>query len=577
MVIALASRSIAATALTRPAGCGTLQKFPGGTLPMSDRCAARSVAGLSARASFVAALLLVTVVAHAGETEEGPAPDDCAVLAALELGELAKDGISIRAAPVAAEGGLPARCRVTGTIEPEIGVEIWLPTETWNGKLLVAGCYGLCGAIRPDQMEDAVARGYATATTDAGHSDQKYRDSRWAYNNTMLEDDFGHRAVHLTTRLAKSLARAYYGRREQYAYFRGCSTGGRQALVSAWRHPDDFDGIIAGAPFDQALSVPHMIWADRVNTGADGQPILGRRQFNLLRKAVLGRCDAADGIVDSVVGDPQGCDFRPESLACASGQERDCLTPAQIAAAGKIYGGPADSAGRRLAPFGAAPGSEFTWARQLLGKDGKPPFFYSIGQNWMQYHAFEPDPPLGSGPLVFDFDKDPARLTAGLARVGYQPELEAFAESDGKLIVYHGWADESLQPAHTLAYWEAALERNGGVAGLARFARLYMLPGVLHCGGGTAAGDVDYLSALERWVEEGQGPDMLVAWRTKDSVPVTVRQPRFPLEGDVLLKRPLFPYPEVARYRGTGDPLDPASYERMAPGRPVATDAPQPR
>jgi feruloyl esterase len=534
------------------------------------------VAGICARASIVAALLLVAVAVRAGGIQERPEPDDCAVLAALDLGELAKEGVAIRAEPVPADADRPARCRVTGTIAPEIGVEIWLPADTWNGRLLVAGCYGLCGVIRAEQMEDAVARGYATATTDAGHSGQKYPDSRWAYNNTSLEEDFGHRAVHLTTRLAKSLAGAYYGKPAQYAYFRGCSTGGRQALVSASRHPDDFDGIIAGAPFDQALSVPHMIWADRANTGADGQPILGRRQFTLLRKAVLARCDAADGSIDSVVGDPEGCDFRPESLACASGQERDCLTPAQVEAAAKIYAGPTDGAGRRLAPFGAAPGSEFTWARQLLGKDGKPSFFHSIGQNWMQYHAFEPDPPLGSGPLVFDFDKDPPRLAAGLARVGYRPDLEAFAESDGKLIIYHGWSDESLQPAHTLAYWEAALKRNGGAEGLGSFARLYLLPGVLHCGGGTAAGDVDYLTALERWVEQGEAPDMLVAARTKASVPVTVRQPRFPLAGEILARRPIFPYPAVARFRGTGDPLDPASYERVLPGSAAATGTPLP-
>jgi feruloyl esterase len=496
-----------------------------------------------------------------------PPPDDCAVLAALDFADEVGAGVMISGAMVPAGDDLPARCRVTGTIAPEVGVEVWLPVDGWNGKLLFAGCYGLCGSLRADQMEDAAARGYATATTDGGHSNQKYPDSRWALDNPVLEEDFGHRAVHVTTRLAKALIRAFYGSREKQAYFRGCSTGGRQALVSAQRHPDDFDGIVAGAPFNQLLDVPAMIWADRANSGADGQPILGRAQFELLHEAALAQCDGADGLVDGIIGDPPGCDFVPASLACATGETRKCLSPLQVEAATKIYAGPMTSAGMRLAPFGAATGSEFTWAQQLIGRDGKRSFFYGIGQNWMRYHAFEPDPPAGAAPLMFDFDKDPQRLAAGAARVGFEPDLGAFDEHDGKLILYHGWADESLLPAHTLAYWEEAVRRNGGPAALARFARLFMLPGVTHCGGGPGAGDVDYLAALERWVEQGEAPDVLVAWRTKGSVPVTERQPRFPLTDAVTMKRPVFPYPDVARYRGAGDPLDPASYERVTPRR----------
>jgi feruloyl esterase len=489
------------------------------------------------------------------------------VLAALDFADGVGAGVMISGEMVPAADRLPARCRVTGTIAPEVGVEIWLPADGWNGKLLVTGCYGLCGSLRADQMEDAAARGYATATTDGGHSNEKYPDSRWALDNPVLEEDFGHRAVHVTTRLAKALVRAFYGNREERAYFRGCSTGGRQALVSAQRYPDDFDGIIAGAPFNQQLDVPYMIWADRANTGADGQPILGRAQFDLLHEAVLARCDGADGLIDGVVGDPLGCDFQPGSLACETGKTRRCLSPAQVEAAAKIYAGPMTSAGGRIAPFGAAVGSEFTWEQQLVGRDGKPSFFHGIGQNWMRYHAFEPDPPAGAGPLVFDFDRDPQRLAAGAARVGFQPDLEAFDEHDGKLIVYHGWADESLQPAHTLAYWAEAARRNGGPAELARFARLFLLPGVTHCGGGPGAGDVDYLTVLEGWVEKNETPDVIVAARTKDSAPVTERQPRFPLTGAVMMQRPVFPYPGVARYRGAGDPLDPASYERLTPQR----------
>jgi feruloyl esterase len=536
---------------------------------MAHRRAVSLLPGTAAPAGVVLALLLVAGSGRAAEPVD--VADDCAVLAAIDFSDAVGGAtVHISGAFVPAERDLPARCRVTGSIAPEIGVEVWLPASGWNGKLLVTGCYGLCGVIRADQMEDAAARGYATATTDGGHSSQKYPDSRWAFDNTVLEDDFGHRAVHVTSLLAKALVRAFYGNEEEHAYFRGCSTGGRQALVSAWRYPDDFDGIIAGAPFNQQLSVPFMIWADRANTGADGQPILRHRQFALLHKAVLAQCDALDGIVDGVVGDPQGCDFQPASLACVPDGSKDCLTPEQIDAVAQIYEGPVNSAGQRFAPFGAAPGSEFTWEQQLIGRDGKPSFFHFIGQNWMHYHAFEPDPPVAAGELVFNFDKDPARLDAGAARVGFQPDLAAFARRDGRLILYHGWADESLQPSHTLAYWQALLTRNGGARDVSRFARLFMLPGVMHCGGGPGAGDVDYLAALEQWVEKDQAPDMLVAWRTKDSVPTTERQPRFPLAGPVTMKRPLFPYPDVAHYSGKGDPLDPASYERSTAPRPGA-------
>jgi feruloyl esterase len=195
----------------------------------------------------------------------------------------------------------------------------------------------------------------------------------------------------------------------------------------------------------------------------------------------------------------------------------------------------------------------------------------------MRYHAFEPDP-AEPGPLAFDFDRDPARLAPAAARIGFEAALEDFAARDGRLIVWHGWADESLQPAHTLDWWRRAQAANGGAAELDRFARLFMLPGVQHCGGGPGAGDVDWLTALERWVEDDQAPDALVAWRTKESVPATVRPPRFPPVGEVVLKRPVFPYPAVARYRGAGDPLDPASFAPWRPGDapPAAAPAAEP-
>ncbi len=493
--------------------------------------------------------------------------DACAVLAALDFDAPAGASVRFTAELLPAEAGLPARCRVTGTVAPEVGFEAWLPVDEWNGKLLVTGCYGECGTLRTDQMEDAAARGYVTATTDGGHSVQKFPDGRWAFNNTALEDDFGHRAVHVTTAVARALAKAFYGADPAHAYFRGCSTGGRQALVAASRYPDDFDGIIAGAPFDQRLSVPFMIWADAANTGADGKPLLKKAQFELLHKAALAACDGTDGQVDGVIGDPLSCAFRPESLACAAGPAADCLSAAQVEAAQRIYAGPVTGTGRPFAAFGAAVGSEAGWERQLIGRDGKPSRFQELSQSWLRYHAFEPDPPADAAVSGFDFDRDPARLAAAAARVAYGADLRQFAARDGRLILYHGWADASLQPAHTLAYWQQAAKDSGGKADLARFARLFLLPGVEHCGGGAGAGDVDYLGVLERWVEEDEGPERIIATRSVDSVPVSTHQPRFPVVGEVQMRRPVFAYPDVARYSGKGDLLDPASYERVLPSK----------
>ncbi|MBM4197868.1 MAG: tannase/feruloyl esterase family alpha/beta hydrolase [Gammaproteobacteria bacterium] len=517
------------------------------------------------RVALLVALLSPAAFGQAGDSALPPGAEECAVLAAIDFAEAASASVALRASFVAASGDLPARCAVSGNIGPETGFEAWLPLENWNGRLLATGCHNLCGKVQTEQMEDAAARGYATVTMDGGHSEKKYPDSRWALDNTALEDEFGHQALHRATLLAKALVRAFYGDEANYSYFRGCSTGGRQALAAVERYPEDYDGVIAGAPFDQRHSVPHMIWADRANTGADGRPVLRAAQYALLARKVLEACDSADGLADSVVGDPERCSFDPATLACAADATgTDCLDAQQLRAVGLIYQGPADGKGRLLVPSGAARGSEFTWERQLTPRDGRPPYFRFIGENWLRFHAFEPDPAAGAAP-VFDFDRDPRRLAASAARMGYTPALERYAERDGRLIVHHGWADESLQPAHTLGYWREALRLNGGSASLQSFARLFMLPGVMHCGGGPGAGDVDWLTAIERWVEADDAPDALIATRTKDSGPTLGGQPRFPVAGEVLARRPVFPYPDVARYRGEGDPLDPASYERQPP------------
>jgi pimeloyl-ACP methyl ester carboxylesterase len=482
----------------------------------------------------------------------------CHALKAMDLGEAT--GAGVRLADVGllpASADQPQLCRVNGFVEPQVGFEVRMPVRGWNGKLLVTGCSNLCGSLEIRGMEDALARGYATATTDMGHRTADPSDATWAWNNPALEADFGHRATHVSTLAARQLVGNYYGNEPDHSYFRGCSTGGRQALVAAERYPEDFDGIIAGAPFNQLQSVPHMAWAMAANTGADGKPILRQAEMKLLGQAALDACDGQDGRVDGVIANPEACEFRPESLQCpgdggaAKGvAQRDCLAPAAVEAARLIYAGPGASEAGAWSSAGAPVGSEFSWAASLLAPEGKTPFFQFIVQNWLHYLAFEPDPPeamAGQAPLVLNFAAGKTQFAATNAVVGFNAELKRFGDLGGRLIVYHGWADQSLMPAHTIDYWREASRRVGGESALGEFARLFMVPGMQHCGGGPGATEIDFLTALERWVEADEEPASLLAHKVREPVSTQVRQPRFPIApAAVEYTRPVYPYPQVA-------------------------------
>ena len=425
-------------------------------------------------------------------------------------------------------------------IAPEVGVEVWLPADKWNGKLLVTGCYGTCGGIRADQMEDAAARGYVTATTDGGHSAQKYPGETLDRNNTALEDDFGHRAVHVTTVLAKALIDAFYGDHEEHAYFRGCSTGGRQALVAAGRYPDDFDGIIAGAPFNQTLSVPAMIWADRANTGADDKPILeASRSSSCCTRPRSRPATAPTASPTASSATREHCDVRAGSPSPAhpARPAPSCLTPSRSRRPRRSTRGPrtppasgSRSSGRSARRSAASsPGSE-----QLLGRDGKPSFFHVVGQDWLHYHAFEPDPPADAGDARVRLRQGPAaaRGRAPRGRLRVRPRALHRARRPADRLSRLGRREPATR-AHARLLAGRCAARTAGPTGLASFARLFLLPGVAHCGGGPGAGDVDYLTALERWVENDAGAGRAHRLRTKDSVSATVRQPRFPPAGEV--------------------------------------------
>ena len=244
-----------------------------------------------------------------------------------------------KAALVEAEGpGSIGHCHVLATIAPSTGVEIQLPRSGWNQRLLFTGCGGLCGVIRTEQGADALLRRYTVATTDMGHSLAPGEDPRAWTSNQELVQEWQHRATHRATLLTKAVISAAYGKPQDYAYFRGCSTGGRQGLTEALMYPDDYDGIISGAPAAQMVT-PHNVFAYATNTRPDGSPILTALALNLLADAVMEACDTNDGIRDGVIGNPNACEFDPAQLLCGREEAPLCLTTEQITAAKKIYSG----------------------------------------------------------------------------------------------------------------------------------------------------------------------------------------------------------------------------------------------
>lgn len=485
----------------------------------------------------------------------------CARLVAADLSGLPDAPTTVTAATIVpAAGDLPAYCKVEGYVAPQVGFEVHLPVTGWNGKYLQQGCGGMCGWINMGACADALARNYAVANTDMGHKGPAFT-VKWAKDNRGAELDFAYRATHVTATAAKAIFNAYYGRQPRYSYFRGCSTGGRQALIEAQSFPDDFDGIIAGAPVidETGDGLLHLLWSGRAAVDAAGKPVLSSKQVELVHKAVLGACDKLDGVEDKVLQDPRRCGWKPSLLACRGTTSADCLGPAQIAAVEKIYAGAHDRSGRRLFPGGMALGSEYQWVPAFVGKDGGTPLVLEpkgMLPDFMRYLSFYHDLPEGASLQSFDWDRDPQRL--GLMERLYtagNPDLRRFKARGGKLILYHGWDDLEIPPNLSIDYYQLATRTMGGPALTRDFFRLFMVPGMAHCRRGSGADAIDTLAALETWVERGQAPDQLLAHHLKTEqsylgLPVL----RYPLAADSHdWTRPVPAWPQVARWSGRGD------------------------
>jgi feruloyl esterase len=490
------------------------------------------------------AVLLFLAVAASGTP--------CVDLAGLSIRDVAiQSSISIPAGPLTVPGSrltdLPAFCRVaavaTPTADSVIKFEVWIPApEVWNGKFQGVGNNGFQGAIAYDAMAGALRRGYATASTDTGHTggDLKFGDGHpekivdWAY-----------RAIHVMTQTAQLIVRDHTGRFAQYSYFDGCNTGGHQALMEAQRYPNDYDGIIAGNPAaDRVHEVIGYLWA-WMATHKDGASLLSPAALQMVTKAAVGACDGLDGVKDQVIEDPRRCHFDPGTLACRAGETAACLTPTEIAALKKVYDGARNPRTGELIFRGWSPGSEGFGETSNEGWSN----FINIPEprrvDFLKYFVFHnPNWDWNS----MDWDRDVAYADAKIGFIDATArDLGEFRSRRGKLLMYTGWDDPSLPPLDIIDYYEAVARSMGGIARTSEFFRLFMVPGMGHCSGGPGTTNFDMLPALEGWVEKKITPARVVASRQERT-------------------RPLCPYPSVAKWKGAGSTDEAANFVCAAPG-----------
>jgi hypothetical protein len=465
--------------------------------------------------------------------------------------------------------GLPEFCRVGGVSKPtedsNISFEVWLPTRTWNGKFLSAGEGAFAGVISYTRLgldgtlDENVKRGYATASTDTGHL---VSDEFWAIGHRERVIDFAHRAKHLVTVAAKGLIAAFYGKGPDFSYHNSCSTGGRQGLIEMQRYPDDFDGVVVGAPVSFLSNLyTYRGWMAQLlaGPGASFTPA----KLSTIQAAAIAACDKVDGAADGLIEDPRKCSFDPSVLLCTAGDNDTCLTAPQVDTAKKLYGRlSSSSTGAEIYP-GYSRGGEAGWTQlTAFNIPAALSFFRGIvheDKNW----TFD----------KFSLDKD---LAAATERVGSimnanKTDYATIKTKGVKVIMYHGWADPLIQPEFTVQLYENIAQANGGIEKTKDFMRLFMVPGMAHCGLGPGASSFggfvqqvppvrdavhDVQTALEQWVEKGVAPDHLVASKFADDKPTT---------RTVTATHLLCTYPQVAKYKGTGDPKDAANFQCSAP------------
>jgi feruloyl esterase len=450
----------------------------------------------------------------------------------------------VSATLVPASGDTAEYCRVVGLIQPEVRFEVDLPSA-WNGRLYMFGNGGYAGEAldnpgRQATAKRAVARGFAAAQTNTGHDATAEPLGTFAASPQKLAD-YAFRAVHITAVTAKSLLQAYYGGPARHAYFDGCSTGGRQGLISAQRFPDDFDGISVGAP---VLNFSGTMIGYAKDQKALAAAPLSADAIKTVAEAVTAKCDAIDGVKDGVIDDPRRCTFNPSAdIPKCSGDTAaaGCLTPAQIHAVETIYS-PVQRNGTTFFP-GWALGAEAGWSPWFTSPNGHG-IQYSFGETYLKNIAFG-KPNATYDWLTFDVNADLDKIQGSrLLLDATDPDLSRFKSRGGRIVSYVGWADPALNPLMSVGYYESVMKTIG--ASTTDFYRMFMVPGMAHCGGGAGTSTFDAFTPLVRWVEKGTAPATLPASRVVD--------------GKTIRTRPLCPYPQVAIYKGSGSTDDSGSF-----------------
>jgi len=485
---------------------------------------------------------------------------------------------------------LATHCEVRAVARPtsdsEIGIEIWLPADNWNGKYQQTGNGGWAGAIHQRPLAAALLRGYAAAATDNGHqggisdSGKGQRSAEFAIGHPEKLIDFGYRALRETRATALAVIKAFYGRDAARSYFVGCSDGGREALMVAQRFPDDFDGILAGNPGnDWSHWAAGLVWTQQAQLASSPGAIPATKRA-LIQNAVTAACDMIDGVKDGLISDPRFCRFDPAVLACKGADAPNCLTTAQIATLSKIYAGPRNPrTGAQIYP-GYPPGIENAPGYTSIITPWQPGAF-SYGDSYFGQAVFER---RDWDPRTLDFDRDVALSDRKGSPVidAINPDLRSFRAHGGKLLQYHGWSDALMPAGGSIAYFEKVAAFMGrpadpGSAGqnaIDAFYRLFMIPGMGHCYGGDGPTAIaatneenatdpryDLLRSLEQWVEKGSAPQMIIG------------SGKVPNDPARTMSRPICPYPQVTRYKGKGDTNVAANFACAAPTRPAQATA----
>ena len=429
---------------------------------------------------------------------------------------------------------LPAFCRVKATSRPTsdsvINMEVWMPVSGWNGRLEVVGNGGFGSNIGFNNLAEGVAQGYAITGSDTGHQGN---DDDFAIGHPEKLVDWGYRAVHENTVTAKAVIAGFYGSGPKYSYWNACSTGGRQGWVEAEYYPNDFDGLAVGDPANP------MTRLQAGNIGAylalHNEPgsFIPMEKWAMIHKAVVNECDAVDGLKDGLVEDYNKCNFKPESLLCKNGDAADCLTAPQLTALKYVVAGTKNPrTGQSIYP-GFPLGSPLQAGPVVADAkpDGSAPTVFRLlfqDPNW-DFHTM-------------NFDTDIARsdkLANNLMNAVDPAKLKGVFAHGGKILMYHGWNDPNITPLISIQLYNQAVAANGGLDKTSNEIRLFMVPGMNHCGGGEGPNTFDKMAVITSWVEQGKTPERIVASHST--------------AGQVDRTRPLCPYPQIAKYKGTGN------------------------